>query len=150
MTLYSYKWIINLVRVKAWVKYVRLEHQTADKFWVICFQYLPWLFTKIRNSLLDCFSEPEKSKPAPLAPVTYISKDPVCKLPEMPIECGFNITERENCEKIGCCFNPGGLPDGGFCYHAECQLPKDQNPCLNGGKCIQECSYYHDLLKYLS
>ena len=70
-----------------------------------------------------------------ISPDTRISPDIVCKLPEDPIQCGFNITTREACESEGCCFNPGGLPDGGFCYFAECE--EEYNQCLNGGRCIQ-------------
>lgn len=63
------------------------------------------------------------------------NRDLVCKLPEDPIPCGFNITSREECEQEGCCFNPGGIPDAGRCYFSECE--PHYNQCLNGGRCIQ-------------
>jgi len=72
----------------------------------------------------------ESTPPRAISPDTRISPDIICKLPEDPIECGFNITNREECESEGCCFNPGG-----FCYHADCG--DEYNHCLNGGRCIQ-------------
>jgi len=59
----------------------------------------------------------------------------LCKLPQEPIECGMNVTTKDDCDQLGCCYNPN---DGaqGLCYYNECDV--SQNSCQNGGRCIQK------------
>jgi hypothetical protein len=36
----------------------------------------------------------------------------LCKLPQEPIECGMNVTTKDDCDQLGCCYNPNDGAQG--------------------------------------